>query len=127
MTSNPEEDKKRPFPPERVYGHDKYEPVDQFGVGEEIEGLSRRQRLQSACHVDPFLHPELMRGRERVNEEHEEETRVNADVIIAHGPNGIDVRAIVCADARMLWWEDLKIPSRRTVWWSEDFFGKEGQ
>ena len=43
VTSDPEEDKQRPLPTERVDRNDEYEPVDEFGVGEEIERLGGRQ------------------------------------------------------------------------------------
>ena len=70
-TAHTEEDEERPLPPERIDHDAKDEPVDQFGVGEEVEGAGRGATLEELGHVDPSFHPLWSRPCERVDEEHE--------------------------------------------------------
>ena len=81
-TAHTAEDEERPLPPERIDDDAEDEPVDQFGVGEEVEGSGRGATLEELGHVDPPLHPLWSRPRERVDEEHEEEARVDSDVVL---------------------------------------------
>ena len=76
------EDEERPLPPERIDDDAEDEPVDQLGVGEEVEGSGRGTTLEELGHVDPPFHPLWSRPRERIDEEHEKEARVDANVVL---------------------------------------------
>lgn len=60
--SNPAKDKQCPLPPEWIDQDAKHKPICQLGVCEEIECSGRRVRFQRPSHVDPSLHPELIRS-----------------------------------------------------------------
>lgn len=77
-----EEHKERPLPPKGVDGDTEDEPVRQLGVSEEVEGSGRRTAFDELGHVDPFLHPEFLWPCERVDEEHEEQARIDSNVIL---------------------------------------------
>ncbi len=47
--------------------------------------------FEEGGHVDPFLHPIFAGAREGVDEEHEQEAGVDADVIVSDGADGVDV------------------------------------
>ena len=74
-----------PFPPERVYRNAEHEPVHQLRVSEEVEGAGGRTLLDERGHVDPSFHPFLLRRGERVDEEHEEQARVDSNVVLEIG------------------------------------------
>ena len=93
--SNPKKHKQRPLPPKRVNRHAKYEPIRQFRVGEEIEGSCGCHGFQPLGHVDPALHPVFVGAGERIDEEHEEESGVDAYVVVSYGADGVDVGAVV--------------------------------
>ncbi|TKW51861.1 hypothetical protein CTA1_1114 [Colletotrichum tanaceti] len=93
--AQPEKDEKRPLPPERVEGDAEGEPPEKLEVGEEVKGAHGRRRLEQLGHLDPRLHPERMGPRHRVDEEHEENPRVDANVPVAHGADGGNIRAVV--------------------------------
>lgn len=61
-----------------------------------------RLRLDPPRHVDPALHPRLVRARQRVHQEHQQQARVDADVVVADGADGVDVGAVVRADTDLL-------------------------
>ena len=124
---DPKQHKRRPLPPERIHQHHKHEPVHQLRVREEIKRRRRRQRLHRTRHVDPLLHPVSPRRRQRVDQEHQQQARVDPDVQVADGADGVDVRAVDRADARVLRWEALDVPARRAVGRGEDFVGEEGE
>lgn len=50
-----------------------------------------------------------------IHEEHQEETRVDANVVVAHRADGVDVGAVVGADVHVRGREDLQVPVRRLV------------
>jgi len=47
--------------------------------------------FEESGHVNPFLHPEFAGACEGVDEEHEEEAGVDADVVVADSADGIDI------------------------------------
>ena len=61
-------------------------------------------------HINPFLYPVFRGSRERIDEEHEEQARVNADMIVADGADSIDIGAVNTADGGEGGWEYLEIP-----------------
>ena len=81
---NPEEHEKRPLPSERVDQRREAEPIQQLGVSEEVECFGWSQRLYRTGKVHPSFHPPSVRSRQRVDEEHQEHSRVDTDVIIAN-------------------------------------------
>ena len=81
-TAHTEEDEECPLPPERIDHDAEDEPVDQLGVSEEVEGSGRRTTLDELGHVDPPLHPNWSRPRERIDEEHEKQARVDPNVVL---------------------------------------------
>lgn len=109
-TSNAKEYERSPLPSERVDGYAEDEPVDEFGVCEEVESSSRCFRLEKRCHVDPSFHPILLRPSQRVHEKHQEQSSIYADVIVSNRPDRVDVRAVVTTNADVPRWEDLKVP-----------------
>ena len=81
------------------------------------EGRGRRTatgrfRLQPARHVDPAHHPGLARARQRIHQEHQQQARVDADVVVTDGADGVDVRAVVRADADLLGIRKCSKPGR---------------
>lgn len=87
------------------------EPPQQFAIGEEVEGTSRGTSFEPPGHIDPELHPIRRRSGEWVEEEHEQDTGVDADVEVSHSPNAANVGAVVGTDGFMLWREGLEIPT----------------
>lgn len=79
------EHKRCPFPPEGVDRNAEHEPVHQLRVSEEVEGAGGRTLLDERGHVDPFFHPFLLRCGERIDEEHEEQARVDPNVVLERG------------------------------------------
>lgn len=83
--ANTREHERCPFPPERVDRNAEHKPVHQLRVSEEVEGAGGRTLLDKRGHVDPFFHPFLLRRSERVDEEHEEQARVDSNVVLEIG------------------------------------------
>ena len=54
----------------------------------------------------------LIGPAEWVDKEHQEETRVDANVIVPHRADGVDVGAVVGADVHVGGREDLQVPVR---------------
>ena len=113
-STNVEEQEERPLVSKGIDGDAEAEPPYQLQVREEIESSRRGEVLQHACHLDPALHPERSRARERIREEHEEDMGVDPDVPASNGADGIDVCAVVAAYRRMVRREGLEVP----VWWA---------
>lgn len=105
--TNPSQYEERPLPPERIDDDDEYEPVDQFGISEKLKGTRRCETFDPASEVDPSLHKSFVRSRERIDEEHDQESSVYADMIIAHCADGIDICAVIRANIHVLGREDL--------------------
>lgn len=122
-----EEDEEGPLPAEGVDGDAEGEPPEQLEVGEEVEGAGRGRRFQDLGHVDPALHPERGRPRQRVDEEHEEDPRVDADVPVPDGADGGQVRAVDGRDGGVPRRERLEVPVRRAVGLGEAVLGEEVQ
>ena len=87
------------------------EPPQQFAVGEEIECASRGTSLEPSGHIDPELHPIRRWSGQWVEEEHEQDTGVDANVEVSHSPDAADVGAVVGTDGFVLRREGLKIPT----------------
>ena len=96
-----EEHEQRPLPPERIDQDDEDEPIDEFGVGEEIESSSRCKRFNRARHVDPPLHPVFMRGGQGVDKEHEQKPGVDTDMHVSNSSDGVDVGTVDGTDTRL--------------------------
>ena len=79
---NAEKHKERPLPPKRVNHYAEHEPVYQLGVSEEVESSGWRTTLDKFSQVDPFLHPAFSWPCERVHQEHEEQARIDSNVIL---------------------------------------------
>ena len=126
-TANTKKHKECPLPPKWIDGNAEHEPVDEFRIGEEVESFRRRSPLNGSSHIDPLLHPVLMRPSERIDEEHEEETSVDTNVIVSDCADGVDIGAIVRADGHVLGWEYLEIPVRWLVWLIKAFAGEKVQ
>lgn len=77
-----EEHKERPLPPKGVDGDAEHEPVSQLRVCEEVEGSGWRAAFDELGHVDPFLHPEFLWPGKRVHEEHEEQARIDSNMVL---------------------------------------------
>jgi hypothetical protein len=88
----------------------KEEPPQQFAVGEEIECAGWSTSFEPPGHVDPELHPICRWPGEWVEEEHEQDTCVDADVEVSHSPDAANIGAVVGADRFVLRRERLKIP-----------------
>ena len=101
--ANPTKHKKRPLPPKRINHNHKNKPIQQFRVREELERAPGRSLLDEAREVDPEFHQAFVGLGEGVDEEHEEEAGVDADVVVPDCADGVDVGAVVCADAFVLW------------------------
>ncbi len=89
--------------------------------------IPRRARLDPSCHVDPCLHQILPGPRERIDQEHEQEAGIDADVVITHGPDRIHIRAVGGADIRPARREDLQVPARRRIRVLKAVVRQEGQ
>lgn len=88
---HPKKHKRRPLPAKRIDHDTKHKPIDQLRVGEEIKGTGGGVGFQKGGHVNPFLHPKFAGAREGVDEEHEEEAGVDADMVVADGTDGVNV------------------------------------
>lgn len=53
--------------------------------------------------------------------------RVDADVVVPHGADGVDVGAVRSAQAGVRGGEDLQVPVGRVVGLGEDLVGEEGE
>ena len=73
-----------PLPPEWVYDDAEHEPVHQLRVSKEVEGSCWRTTFDELGHVDPSFHPFLLRSRERVDKKHEEQTRIDSNVVLGN-------------------------------------------
>lgn len=83
-TPNAREHERCPLPPERVDDNAKDEPIHQFRVSEEIEGSSWGTTFDELGHVDPSFHPLFLWPRERVDEEHEKQARIDSNVVLCN-------------------------------------------
>lgn len=112
-STDPHEHKRRPLPPEGINHDHEDKPVNQLSISKELERSTRRSLLDEPCEINPELHQSLIRSRQRINEKHEQETRVDADMVVPNRADGVHVRAVVGADIHVPWREDLEVP----VWW----------
>lgn len=110
LDAHAQENKQRPLPPKRIDSNAKREPPDQFRVREEIKGSRGALGLDKLGHVDPELHPVRRGTGEGVDEEHEEDAGVDANVEVADCADCVYVGAVVCADGSVLWREGLEVP-----------------
>lgn len=127
VDADAEKHKDGPLPAEGVDGDAKDEPPHQLEVGEEVKGASRAGALEQARHVDPAAHPKGAGPGERVDEEHEQDARVDANVPVADGANGRDVGAVDGGHGRVRRREGLEIPVGRRVGVGEAVVGQKGQ
>lgn len=84
--SNAKKHEQCPLPSEGVDQYNEAKPIDQLGIGEEIESSGWCQRLECRGHIDPSLHPPCSGRGQRIGEEHEQQSGVDADVIVADRP-----------------------------------------
>lgn len=81
-TSNAREHERCPLPPEGIDHDAEYEPIHQFRVSKEVEGSGWGTTFDEFGHVDPSFHPLFLWPCERVDEEHEKQARINANVVL---------------------------------------------
>lgn len=123
-----EKDEECPLPAEWVEGDTESEPPDELEISEEVESTGRRRRFQKFGHFDPGLHPEGMGSCQWVNEEHQKDSGIDADVPVSDCADSSNVRAVSCQsqvhsqeplarclpvdsrDGRVVWRESLDIP-----------------
>lgn len=125
--TNAHKDERGPLPAERVDDNDENEPVHKFRVREEFERTRRRSLLHESSKINPQLHQTLVGPAQWVHEEHEQEARVDADVVVADGADGVDIRAVVGTDVHVARREDLQVPRRRLVVLLEAVVRQEAQ
>lgn len=78
------------------------QPFFSLGGGRKGRTSTGRLGLDPARHVDPTLHSRLLRARERIHQEHEQQARVDADVVVPHRADGVDIGAVVRTDTDLL-------------------------
>ncbi|KAI6772842.1 hypothetical protein HG530_003800 [Fusarium avenaceum] len=88
--ANTKEHKDGPFPSEWIDNDTEEEPPDKLQIRKEVKSASWAGNLEHLGHVNPALHPERTRTRKRVHEKHEEDSRVDTNVPVAHAADGVD-------------------------------------
>jgi hypothetical protein len=89
--SNTHQDEQRPLPAERIDHNHKHKPIDQLCVSEELKSTRGSPLLDEPRKINPELHRPLIRPRQWIHEKHEQEARVDANMVVADGADGVDV------------------------------------
>lgn len=123
--ANAEKYENRPLPSERVECHAKDEPPDQLEICEEVKSAHWAELLQRARHVDPALHPPSAWSCQGVQQKHEKDASVDANVPVANGTNCFDEGRVDGRDGWVCWREGLQVPVGRAIWIFETVIGKD--